>query len=120
MFLPPIRKAISGWRRRPCYRRFPFQRGIFFASPSENPDASAVAAAYEQTLRKFWPVESVKFPRFDLILLGMGRMGTVHHCFPETAALREKSRLVWRTWVEKIQNLPDHVLPSRFWMRRGR
>jgi 6-phosphogluconolactonase len=70
--------------------------------PAENPDATAAADAYEQILRKFFETAPGDFPRFDVILLGLGPDGHTASLFPEAAALQEKSRLFVANWVEKL------------------
>lgn len=77
--------------------------GNIFRIPAEMKDATAAAEAYEQTLRKFFALEPGLFPCFDLILLGMGPDGHTASLFPQTAALREKLRLVVANWVEKLK-----------------
>jgi len=73
-----------------------------FRVQAENPDANAAALDYESQLRRFFALKPTEFPRFDLILLGLGPDGHTASLFPDSAALDERSRLVVSNWVAKF------------------
>jgi|SRR5215470_4340179 len=70
---------------------------------AENQNPELAAEDYEKTLRKYFGVKEEEFPRFDLVLLGMGQEGHTASIFPGTRAVLERHRLVVANWVEKFQ-----------------
>lgn len=74
-----------------------------FRIKAEDPDAGAAALEYEKQMRQFFTPQPGEFPRFDLILLGMGPDGHTASLFPGSEGLNETSRWVTANWVEKFK-----------------
>jgi len=74
---------------------------------AELPDANQAAADYEIELHTFFGDSALRlgaFPRFDMILLGMGPDGHTASLFPESKGLAENERWVIANWVEKFKS----------------
>ncbi|MBW4442022.1 MAG: 6-phosphogluconolactonase [Plectolyngbya sp. WJT66-NPBG17] len=69
---------------------------------AENANPQKVATGYEHDLKQFFQLGEHQFPRFDLVLLGMGSNGHTASLFPGTDAVRERSHLVAAPWVEEL------------------
>jgi len=72
---------------------------IHAVDDSKSPDETA--RAYEAKIRRTLHVETSAFPRFDLVLLGLGEDGHTASLFPGHPALKETRR-----WVVPVLDAP--------------
>jgi 6-phosphogluconolactonase len=84
-----------------------------FRFRAEMVDPEKAAADYEDTLRDHFPERERLggFPRFDVVLLGLGANGHTASLFPCTKALHEETR--WAV-ANKVPELEKHRLTLTF------
>lgn len=73
-----------------------------FRWQTELENAEKTAEDYEKSIRDFFKLSENEFPRFDLILLGMGADGHTASLFPYSKALHETKKIAVANPVEKL------------------
>ena len=82
--------------------RVPIDLSHVFRIKGELENADRAAFEYEESIRGFFQLSSGQFPRFDLVMLGLGSDGHVASLFPGTRALDERDRLVVANRIDRL------------------
>ncbi len=94
-----------GMARDTLLRHVPVPPAQVHRIAGEDPDPTRAAERYTREIREVFDAHGrleAGWPRFDLVLLGMGADGHTASLFPGTDAIHETARLVVAAWVAAV------------------
>lgn len=101
---PESNESNYGLARRELLIRVPIPGGNVHRMEAERANIGRAAQDYEANLRQLLSLDGRGFPRFHLILLGLGPEGHTASIFPGQRGIRETSRWVSTPLVPKISS----------------
>src|SRR5579872_4294461 len=101
---PASPESNYGMARRELLIRVPIPGANIHRMEAEKANMGRAAHEYEETLRKYLPLDDRGFPRFHLIFLGLGSDGHTASLFPGSRVTRQTSRWVITPMVAKLHS----------------
>ena len=101
---PESPESNYGLARRELLIRVPIPGGNVHRMEAERPNIGKSAQDYEALLRQYLPLDARGFPRFHLIMLGLGADGHTASIFPGQRGIRDTSRWVSTPLVPKLNS----------------